>query len=259
MAIRKRGHVLYRILGWIAGVCGVVGIPFISACLAVDPKVWFEKWALAGKVIDWTQNVAWILVVALPFGISLCLGMRKFIKRFWLNTGIRDILEQVQRYAFHGVKDGPSYEHRVTLFKRVRRLSEWLVIVERSGHMTRKHRTKFRIGDEPEKCEGVAGQTWAQGNEVDIPELPDVINNPSPENVRKYAAATSVAENWVKDRLAKGQKLARSYLGIPVEVEGKLWGVVILDSAQTGTIRRRATLEYYKLTSLALAKLLERN
>ncbi|HET6428414.1 MAG TPA: GAF domain-containing protein, partial [Phycisphaerae bacterium] len=119
----------------------------------------------------------------------------------------------------------------MTLFKRVRRFREWLVIVDRSGHLTLKHRTKFRISDDPNVCEGWAGKVWVQGTVLSIDNLPEITADSPPADLERYARLTGVSKEWIGQRLSKGRRLARSYLAIPVEVNGKPWGVVVLDSA----------------------------
>jgi hypothetical protein len=53
---------------------------------------------------------------------------------------------------------------------------------------------------------------------------------------------------------------ARSYLGIPIEVKGKRWGVVVLDSRDPNGIKPPDGVTYatYKVMAKFLERLLER-
>jgi hypothetical protein len=61
----------------------------------------------------------------------------------------------------------------------------------------------------------------------------------------------------VQRNLEQSRPLSRSFVGIPVEVMGKRWGVIVLDSnddIRTGT----QYVKLYTLISKFLAKLLEK-
>jgi len=79
----------------------------------------------------------------------------------------------------------------------------------------------------------------------------------SPEDVGLYAERTFVRTEWVEEYIRKGRPLARSFIGIPVEVAGNRWGVLVLDSKRE---MRSAptTLKLYTLVARFLATLLER-
>ena len=132
--------------------------------------------------------------------------------------------------------------------------SGWLVPVERSGHTTRRSHTIFLAPDDADQAEGIAGQTWAQNRVVVVNGLSDVNENPSREVLAEYAQRTWIAETWV---LQKQRQHARSFCGIPVEVKGKLWGVIVLDSRNPQAIDQNAD-KFYRLIGRVLGKLLER-
>jgi len=101
--------------------------------------------------------------------------------------------------------------------------------------MTRNTDTVFRAA-EPDKLEGVAGQAWARNAIVSIANLPDLesIGNQDQELqaklIEEYAAGTSVTTEWVRKRLKAKRPMARSFCGLPVECNGTMWGVLVIDS-----------------------------
>ena len=97
-------------------------------------------------------------------------------------------------------------------------------------------------------------QTWAQNRVVVVNGLSDANENPSREVLAEYAQRTWIAETWV---LQKQRQHARSFCGIPVEVKGKLWGVIVLDSRNPQAIDQNAD-KFYRLIGRVLGKLLER-
>jgi len=115
----------------------------------------------------------------------------------------------------------------------------------------------FRAPDNPNAAEGIAGRTWAIGKIVLVDNLPDLSVNSSqkPADLELYAEKTGVKVAWLKEALRKQQFLARSFCGIPVEVKGRLWGVIVVDSRRPKIV---AAEETYRLVSRVLGKLLER-
>jgi GAF domain-containing protein len=135
------------------------------------------------------------------------------------------------------------------------------VTVERSGHFTRQAREAFWAPDQAEYAHGVAGRTWATQRVLPIINLPD----PSDEtHIADYARQSFVPLAWVR----KTNERARSYFGIPIEVRGRPWGVVVLDSRDPcppgvvetldGDIQVAKHIAYaYSTAARALGKILE--
>jgi len=174
-------------------------------------------------------------------------GVRRWLKPPVVWSQVHLLLTELQKFAFKTELENaaPVYEHRVTLFRRGWRLapcrwpwSGWLIPVERSGHMTRTTNTVFRAEEASSKVEGIAGYTWARSAIVSVGELPDLEvealrrlePNLQTEAIDEYAQRTLVTPEVVRQRIAEGKTLARSYCGIPVEVRGKMWGVIVIDS-----------------------------
>jgi GAF domain-containing protein len=60
--------------------------------------------------------------------------------------------------------------------------------------------------------------------------------------------------------MRKRLSMARSYLGIPIEVKGERWGVIVLDSRSPNGIRPPEGLPYdtYRVMAKFLEQMLER-
>jgi len=183
----------------------------------------------------------------------------------WIWDAIHSNLDSFRDYAFPDQQGDMLHEHRVTLFKYVRwhwcfkkwPWSGWLVPVERSGFTTRRTSAAFRAPDDANEVEGVAGATWASKSAVPVPELPDISAQSPAEQIAEYAKKSFVSKAWVEAYIKKGRPLARSFLGIPVDVRGKRWGVIVLDSRRD--MRNSAMkLNLYTILAKFLSTLLER-
>ena len=118
----------------------------------------------------------------------------------------------------------------------------------RSGYTMQRSRTIFwASGDDPGSAEGIPGRTWATNRVLIINSLPDLHSNPSAANIQNYATASAVSEEWLQRRLRENKPCARSLCGIPVEVNNKFWGVIVIDS-KSDTLPDSADLqETYRL------------
>ncbi len=183
----------------------------------------------------------------------------------WLWTTVHKLLTSFQRDIFQAElsRGDPMDLHRLTLFKRLRfrcwvckwPWSGWLVPIERSGHTTQSTAAVFRAPDEAKRAEGVAGNTWRASVVIFRENLPDVSSAAAPpQDVADYARQT-----WTTPELvARRRPSARSYVGIPLDVNGKPWGVVVLDSTDAACKRSDADLRAYALLQAVLGKILER-
>ena len=85
--------------------------------------------------------------------------------------------------------------------------------------------------------------------------LPDVSMSNTPEpDLALYADKTGVTKDWVREH----KPHARSFCGIPVEIKGKLWGVVVLDS-RSHTSLDEGAVSTYRMFGKLLGKSLERS
>jgi len=112
------------------------------------------------------------------------------------------------------------------------------------------------IPDQADRAQGIAGRTWAGKGIVAVDGLPDLGNNPTEEAISDYANRTFVSFKWLK-RWIKKEHPSRSFQGVPIEVKGKPWGVVVLDSRDERPIGPKARREYNALAKV-LGAILER-
>ena len=248
-------------LGWVYWWTAVP-LVVVTASLYADTAQWDSE--LAARAVDWMQ--AWS-VISLPVlaGASALAGIvqrRTGQPAVW--QAIHSVLDELRDLVLRG-RSGAQDHHRVTLFQARRSWPPWtwppwalcLVPVARSGHMTRQSGTCFRIPNQSDDVEGVAGRAWAMRGTFAVDGLPDP--NPATateEELQTYAEGTFVNMAWVRKR-RHPERLARSYLAIPVEVKGEPWGVIVLDSRDPGPIGRDAKRVYNSLAKV-LEALLER-
>jgi hypothetical protein len=228
---------------WIFGLATAL----VAGALKANPARW---WLFAG-VLVWVQANAWYLVFLCPVCVVLAeWGCVRFGSPGKWKI-IQSLLDDLQAEVFEGGYDGPLQDHRVTLFKHAQwkwwmrsasgRLwpwgkgrwpwSGWLVPVARSGHTTQRSSTVFLAPDDANKAEGIAGMTWARRKPVSVDRLPRLTEDSPVQDLRTYAVKGSVDLSWVQARVKSGRLCARSFCGIPVEVKGQLWGVIVIDSA----------------------------
>ena len=237
----------FNVLRYIQWAAIVVPIP-IAMSLKIDAKTWGGP---PKVLLESVQNSApWLIPVlaGIAFGAK-SVGAMIGPPRLWKT--VQRILDLYREKAFVMPDGAAVHEHRVTLFKHVhwggcfwkgarsipgiKPWDGWLVPVARSGHTTQKSRTVFPTPDNPNQAEGIAGQAWVCGAMILERDLPDLKAEPTLENIRIYAEKTFSRPEWVKARLADGT-LSRSLCGIPVENNGTIWGVIVLDSVHPRAI-----------------------
>jgi hypothetical protein len=172
------------------------------------------------------------------------------------------LLDSFRDFVFD-TDEGDLHHHRITLFKHRRCRgwwtfgagSGWLVPVERSGHTTLKSRAAFRAPDAADKAQGIAGYTWARKRMIFVEDLPDICNGGTPEALLAFAKATRITPQW----LVKHKVCSRSFCGIPIEVQGNIWGVLVLDSRSPKISQKTELIaNFYRINGRYVAKLLER-
>lgn len=217
---------------------------------------------IGGAAVRFLQaHAAWLVPVLLVF-VPTINWLRRFTGDPLVWEHIHEILDQLSE---KGVKNGDltdhSQHHRATLFRHkkwhfswstLRWYGGWLVAVERSGHMKRSC-AAFRAPEDGPKCEGVAGRAWSSPKQIYVDDLPDVRFAENRGDLEKYAKATYVSVERVKE----ARPAARSFLAFPVECNGRRWGVIVLDSATT-EIRRNAVTGQFGAVAKTLSRLLAR-
>lgn len=181
---------------------------------------------------------------------------------------IHTVLDKLRAQAFPKSNSGPPPAHlnRVTLFQyrgmRMRLCrypwTGWLVPVERSGHVTKYTDTVFRASDSGE-VEGVAGEIWRSGQPVAKLNLPDVNESSTEAEINLYAENTLVGAEWVRNRIREKKLLPNHIWGVPVELKGTVWGVLVFDSRSKETrdeSQLLADLEHYKTVASCIGQIL---
>jgi hypothetical protein len=140
--------------------------------------------------------------------------------------------------------------------------SGWLVVVQRSGHLTQNRTAVFLAPDDADQCEGVAGRAW-RGCSVQVgtgnSPLPDLrgvkyvgltkslylrllnwfgknsheVNQflEDRKKVHDYAAATACSHRFVWERLRRGKSCPTSIVAVPLSRNSREpWGVLVIDS-----------------------------
>lgn len=212
---------------------------FAASCSAASLKIPDDRLhqlpSLIRGTLDFSRQHAWWLVFAASAGLGIFEVLRRWIGFPNLWPTLHKVSDEFREEVFSDAAIDPVHEHRVTLFKRVpwslqwpcccRPWRGWLIPVVRSGHTTQSTSTVFPAPDDATKAEGIAGEAW-KGRFMWIENLPDVSGDAPDDDIRLFAETTRVSEKWVR----KHHPNRRSYGGFIVEVRGKPWGVIVLDS-----------------------------
>jgi len=259
-------------------ICALVGSVLIAGAQKIPVQKLTSFWPFAGNVVRWLQSTEWWTIPALVVIAGACAALRRFIGPPWIWVTIEKVLEEFRRFSFND--DGEPHQHRVTLLKLQRfyfpvfpgrwrgrfspwgkgrhPCSGWLVPICRSGHVRQRSTSAFLAPDDAEHAEGVAGQAYNRGG-YRIEELPDPIRLKSDDAMQEYADATHVPIDWVRGRVAKIKPFSRSLCGIRIEVDGKPWGVLVLDSTQPNAIKSQRTIDSnFRIVARVFAELLRK-
>lgn len=256
-----------RLIDWWLGktqIAAAIAVTFFAAMLKADPT----HFGQLGPAVIWIQNWAWLVAVVGPMLVAVLQFARKRFGNPWAWEAIQKILDEFSNEVFKDSKDPDDY-HRVTLFKhrkwcwawKPKNLKNWLVAEARSGHLTKDKIRRFRAPDDGEACQGVVGFAWRHRDWVRVPEddksLPVLGSEASPADIDEYANRCKVEPVWVRGQLSKGRPLAKSYAALRVQLKGKPWGVLVLDSRNAGPIDKEK-LDRFKAYGNLLTPLLER-
>lgn len=266
-------RVVYRLF-WFAQYAAFVGAALLGAVQkAGKPEDWNPFW---GSIVRFGQAYLWLVPLLGVLGLVGKL-VCDYIGPPWVWAVVQKIVDKFAEKAFEPVPGAAAHDYRVTLFRHTWALerpwrgkrrpgerwrwpwSGWLVPVVRSGHTTQNTNAIFLAPDDAYNAEGVVGQTWANRKVVQTRELPDLNVDSSDSNIREYATQTFVAEEWVRQRLRERKPFPLTLCGIPVEVGGRVWGVIVLDSRHSQAIKDKAHSykTYQELVPAVLAELLK--
>lgn len=249
-----------RLAKWLGRVLAVASI-VAGTLIKVAPSSIGLVPATQDAAVQKFAIVAFPLLLILVPSID---AIRRFLERRTLRPLIKEVLEEFRRQIFPGTKD-PLHFHRVTLFRhrpwvfrwdciRAGAKFGWLKVVSRTGHTTQNSRTVFFAPNDPEQAQGVAGVAWAWGQTVFKEGLPDLsVANVSDEILQEYAAASNADFEYIK----KLKPRSRSLCGIPIEVQGRIWGVLVVDS-RDARLPQKLINQHYAPAVKFLSRILER-
>jgi hypothetical protein len=221
-------------LEWVAALA----VAIISACLKADES---KLWPFLADIVIAIRNSAWytLPIVIIVAGISVRIRKALGNRRTW--KVVQVLLDHYWQESFakdKDTKDDPHHFHRVTMFKHCRLhfgkwpFSGWMVPVARSGHSTKSGIRHFKASlSNPDQAEGVAGRAFAYQKMVPVYDLPHLnVARTNDDDVKRYAEKSFLSIRKIEKDCNSDRPTSRSLLGIPVEVKGKPWGAIVLDS-----------------------------
>lgn len=262
--MRSTVYYTARVVQW---VCTAMVPLLVWACRASDTG--FESFdhflsMVQARALWWGLGLALIGLVAN--------GLTQFLGPPWVKAAIQRVLDRLQSEAYARRAEDLVRDHRITLFRHHKLVvfpkhwrmlfwpwSGWLVPVARSGHTTQRTTTVFRAPDDGIHFEGVAGLAWSRGNVVDV-ELPEVPSSTDPSAVREFARQQFLPERVVRKWILAGRLFPRTLRAIPVFVDNRIWGVLVLDSQRENAIQldEREWGLFQRLAIVGLTELLKR-
>ena len=245
MKIRRRLRCLLRLLVPFLYFGALASALATGAALRVDIewlKIHLPNLESAAKYL---QGIAFLVLPLATIVVAVSAELRRVVRSTATEKVVKALLDDFLKEGFED--DDASTAHRVTLFKHTRFVLSpfcclfgknpyggWLVPFERAGEFSLGTGVKFYAPkDDPEKFEGVVGYIFGTGNCECIEGLPDIQNKVSESKIDKYATATGVTSLYVKNRLKRKKVMPRAFWGIPIEVGGRRWGVLLVDSFES--------------------------
>ena len=242
MKIRRRLRFLLRILIPISYFGALVSVLMTSAALKIDMEWLTSHFPGLEDLAKFLRGIAFIVLPVATVVVAVTAEVRRAVRSTAREKVVKALLDDFLKEGFED--EDASTTHRVTLFKHTRfvlsplcwifgknQCGGWLVPYERAGEFSLGTGVKFYAPkDSPEKFEGVVGYIFGTGNCECIEGLPDLENNVSQSKIDKYVKATRVPAEYVAKRLKKKKTMPRSFWGIPIEIDGCRWGVLLVDS-----------------------------
>lgn len=231
---------------WVLRICQVLLVIAVLVVVILDsgrsaiPDISFLsdsaiKWMImASELAGYWQNIVTSVAVVLIGALgALASGIDP-----WKWRVVQSCLDEFRDsvFASKSHKNDFNYSHRVTLFRLqngcIRMFKpwwrKWLVPIARSGTVTKATKSIFRFSDNPNEIEGVVGKAWCLTGWYIVEDLPLPSADMSLEQKADYYTKTNITV----DTAIKMNYTARSYAATKVEVKGKPWGVLVLDSAK---------------------------
>lgn len=219
-----------------------------------------EQLNAISKNINFWQEVA---IPALSIVIALLDNKARNLDP-WKWKAIQSCLDEFRDQVFDGTDHAEdlNFKHRVTLYRlqngSLKMLKpvwqRWLVPVARSGIITKRTRSIFRLPDNPHQIEGFVVQAFLKkGIWLRAEEVPELRQDMTASDRQAYRDKTSISV----DKALRMNYTARSYAAIRMEVNGKPWGVLVLDSVNSRMPAPPELTRLFRLLTSAIAPILE--
>jgi hypothetical protein len=271
-------------------VCAASFAALIAGLQQFNPENWSEEIIFSYILSVAQSNAKYIIPLCGLIVILVELSERIYgSAKIW--AVVHHILDEMHSCIFP--PDCNKAENRVTLFQAKRfhltwpwrawpPWGCWLVPVERSHHLTRKSHACFQVKDNGE-AEGVAGQVYVQRTCIHIENLPNIfpdsggnlpklnlkfwfyknfwkarfLNDKQKKAIKIYSTKTWANESKIiRQRVAK-KNLTRFLCGLTVDVEGQIWGVIVVDSRTGKLLDKVQIATFFNENAGVLSKLLE--
>lgn len=239
--MRKRKiHRKYRLAGRIFYWCLVAVTLAVGGILKTDPA-WIAKNALWLKpAFEWVVGTSPIVLPGATMAVAFMSSVRCRIVPVKIDSAVKALLDEFRRRALP--ENDAELTHRVTLFRHhswytpllFRGEKPWagcLVPYERAGEYALSSGACFLASkDKPEKSEGFAGLVFKNRRCEYISSLPNLNQRGIKATIKKYAQETCMSVEKINQMIKQSYSFPESFWGTPVEVDGKLWGVLVIDS-----------------------------
>ncbi len=224
---------------------------------------------------QWSLPIYAVVVLLFVYGL-----IAKSAGDPWVWEKIQYLLDGMRARVYAGREQDRLDEHRITLFKRrafvlrIRRpgapwywpygksctpWAGWLVPVLRSGHTSQSTKSVFVAprGDTSHEVDGVVGQAWSRNQSVIVGDLAEMTPNSSDAEIEEYSRRTFCDKAIVSKYFSQGRTPPRSIGAIPIEVQGKIWGALVLDSKDPDGVTDES-INNFILTAGFVGQLLEK-
>jgi len=280
----SRREALYNACWWIHVLCFLL-IILIAFILVIPEDVFgssngfIDSWVHAA--VKNTKEFGKVELASLTVLLGLSKLLCNQVGPGWVWNAVEGLLTEFRKHSFTKVcLESEQYCHRVTLFQYVTYRhwwflltarcwikcfrftglrgpwSGWLIVVRRSGNAKKRTNLVFLACDDGENAEGLAGRAFRGCQTYIVKQLPEITATSVDTDIAEYAKKTYVTVAWVKKRLEEKKTLARSLAAIPIEVDNKPWGVIVIDSTEPTGVSIQANAKDVAL--FMLGKLLKR-
>ncbi len=279
----RRKHPCYRIHAWLHCITGsrvphsltwsIAWISRLSLVLAAtfltllgfanptDQRLDPDILPLASKFYANRFAIACVLLVV-QLSCRTLLGVARFGQRLNLRaiTAVLDNL--VTRHFLR--QDLAAHVYRATLFKVCWcwPVGYWLGAIARSGHMYPKMHAVFSINPSIRMNNtGFAGECWRQNGKTIIP--PDPLPDQRADGLTDACREEYKVNGYLADEEYDTMSVkSQVFLATGIKVNGKLWGILVLDSTDpkahpASPDTRKDREDYLEFAALSLSLLVE--